>query len=70
MYFVGIEVVIDGSRRLLINDPSDKIMHFTMLSPWVGGGGRGEGAMHGKLTERAFPWEGVLTFNVALGLGI
>ena len=35
-------------------------MHLSMLSPRVGGGGQ---ATHGKLTERAFPWVGILTFK-------
>lgn len=33
-------------------------MHLSMVSPRVGGGG---GATHGKLTQRAFPWAGILT---------
>ena len=32
-------------------------MHLSMVSPRVGGGG----ATHGKLTQRAFPWAGILT---------
>ena len=47
-------------------------MHLSMLSPRVGGGGGGGGggrATHGKLTERAFPWVGILTFK-HLGSGI
>ena len=36
-------------------------MHLSMLSPRVGGGGGR--ATHGKLTERAFPWVGILTFK-------
>ena len=32
-------------------------MHLPMVSPRVGGGG----ATHGKLTQRAFPWAGILT---------
>ena len=39
-------------------------MHLSMLSPRVGGGG---GGGDGKLTERAFPWVGILTFSVAPG---
>ena len=31
-------------------------MHLSMVSPRVGGG-----ATHGKLTQRAFPWAGILT---------
>ena len=47
------------------------LMHLSMLSPRVGGGGGR--ATHGKLTERAFPWVGILTFkrkSVAPGSGI
>ena len=45
-------------------------MHLPILSPRVGGGGGGGGrATHGKLTERAFPWVGILTFK-RLGSGI
>ena len=32
-------------------------MHLSMVSPRV----RGGGATHGKLTQRAFPWAGILT---------
>lgn len=32
-------------------------MHLSMVSPRVGEGG----ATHGKLTQRAFPWAGILT---------
>lgn len=35
-------------------------MHLSMVSPRVGEGG---GATHGKLTQRAFPWAGILTQN-------
>ena len=48
-------------------------MQLLMLSLRVGGGGGGVQAIHGKLTERAFPWVGILTFMHcprALGLGI
>ena len=38
------------------------IMHLSMLSPRVGGR-----ATHGKLTESAFPWVGILTLSVAPG---
>ena len=34
------------------------VMHLSMFSPRVGGGGR---ATHGKLTQPAFPWVGILT---------
>ena len=34
-------------------------MHLSMVSPRVGGGGGW--ATHGKLTQRAFPWAGILT---------
>ena len=34
------------------------------------GGGGGGRATHGKLTESAFPWVGILTFSVAPGSGI
>ena len=37
------------------------LMHLSMLSPWVGMGG-GAGYPR-KLTERAFPWVGILTFT-------
>ena len=37
-------------------------MHLSMLSPRVGGGGGGGRATHGKLTERAFPRVGNLTW--------
>ena len=41
-------------------------MHLSMLSPRLGGGGGGGGgggrATHGKLTERAFPRVGNLTW--------
>ena len=33
-------------------------MHLSMVSPRVGWGG---GATHGKLTQSAFPWAGILT---------
>ena len=39
------------------------LMHLSMLSPRVGGGGGGGRATHGKLTEHAFPWVGILTFK-------
>ena len=40
-----------------------RLMHLSMLSPRVGGGGGGGGrATHGKLTERAFPRVGNLTW--------
>ena len=33
------------------------------VKPQGGGGGGGGRATHGKLTERAFPWVGILTFK-------
>ena len=38
---------------------NDFVMHLSMLNPRVGGGR----ATHGKLTECAFPWVGILTFK-------
>ena len=35
------------------------IMHLSMLRPRVGDGGGGPD--HGKLTQRAIPWVGILT---------
>ena len=39
-------------------------MHLSMLSPRVGGW-----ATLGKLTPRAFPWVGILTFGCCPGVG-
>ena len=49
-------------RKYLPAESTKCLMHLSMLSPRVGEGGVGGRATHGKLTERAFPRVGNLTW--------
>ena len=58
---------VNRKQRVMHCQAALNIMNLSMLSPRVGGGGM---ATQGKLTERAFPGVGILTFSVAPGSGI